>query len=59
MAHANNPLEVEGCPHDVRSPSIVSRCGGSPASVLNVCGICGNHIVRVDGAVWVERKERR
>ena len=53
-----DPLTIDGCPHDGHSPAIVSRCGETPASVLNKCGICGNHIVRVDGSVWVAICER-
>lgn len=55
----NAPLAIDGCPHDGHSPAIVHRGGGgAPASILNVCGICGNSIVRVDGSVWVAVCER-
>jgi hypothetical protein len=41
-------------------PAIVSRAGGPPASVLNVCGICGAQIVhlKVPGSAhWTEITE--
>ncbi len=54
----DDTLYIEGCPAPVHSPAIVSRCGGPPASVMNVCGHCGSSIVRVDGAVWAAVPER-
>lgn len=54
----SDPFATDPCPHDCHSPAIVHRCGGTPAEVLNTCGICGNFIVRVDGKLWVAICER-
>lgn len=48
-----NEMLVERCPGPVHAPAIVSRCGGPPAAILNVCGHCGNQIVHMTGGGWV------